>query len=81
MLPSGPRLLPVSALHPARPGVRAVAMRRRPRAESSGLVAAVACVAAALMLYVVGSMVWEFDDDGGGLLSAVRVAPPIATIE
>lgn len=79
MLPSGPRFTPVPAPYPARPRAHGVAIQRRRRAESSGLVRAIACVAGAVILYMVGSLVWEFDDDG--VLSAVRIAPSIGAIE
>jgi len=70
MLPSGPRFTPVPAFYPT---------RRRYSAESSGLMRAIACVAAAVILYLVGSLVWEFDEEG--VLRAIRVTPSMGAIE
>jgi hypothetical protein len=79
MLPSGPRSTPVPAFYPAHTRAVAVAIRRRRRAESSGLVTAIACVAAAVILYMVGSLVWEFDEEG--VLRAARITPSLGAIE
>ena len=79
MLPSGPRFTPVPAFSSAHPRPRGGAIRHRRRAESSGLVRAIACVAAAVILYLVGSLVWEFDDEG--VLRAIRVTPTIGAFE
>jgi len=40
---------------------------------------AIACVAAAVILYLVGSLVWEFDEEG--VLRAIRVTPSMGAIE
>jgi hypothetical protein len=51
---------------------------RRTHAESSGVWTAVACVAFAVLLYVIVALVWgSSDDDDDGVLSTDRSRPTI----
>jgi hypothetical protein len=55
--------------------VAGATLRRRTRGESHGVLVAVACVVAAILLYLAATIVYGFDEDDEGFsLGAVRGA-------
>ncbi len=73
MLQGGPKVSSVRAVAVPRPMARGGVLGQRRTVESSGLGVAVACVAAAILLYLVATLVWGFEDDvGDGMLGDGR---------
>ena len=70
---SAPRFASVYTMHPAPRLVAAAAVRRRATEESNGVLVAVACVVAAMLLYLAGTMVYGFgENDESVSLGAIR---------
>jgi hypothetical protein len=60
----GSRVPQARGLLPAHPGARRAGVGSRAGHESSGLLTAVACVAGALLLYLIATQVLGLDGDG-----------------
>jgi len=70
---SAPRFASAHTIHMAPRIVGAAAVRRRATGESNGVLMAVACVVAAILLYLAGTMVYGFgEDDESFSLGAIR---------
>jgi hypothetical protein len=74
MVGSGSRIPLASVIRGVRPIGGGLAAGRRPRPERSGILVAVACVATAIVLYAVVSLVGSFADDvGDGPFGAMAI--------
>jgi hypothetical protein len=64
---------------PSTPGT---AFGRRKSAEGNDIAVAIACVATAVLLYLLSALVWDLDDDADdGVLVSTRRSPMAQALE